>query len=81
VEIITFQKNNNGENMPNRDGTGPRWSNGNWNCMGRRGGRMPRCLVGRNLTKEEEKEILSVRLEFLKTEIDNINKKLNELSA
>lgn len=42
---------------------------------------MPRCLVGRNLTKEEEKEILSVRLEFLKTEIDNINKKLNELSA
>ena len=68
--------------MPNGDGTGPRWANGNWNCRGKRGGGfMPRYWAGRSITKEEEKEMLRSRLESLKIEMDNINKRISELSA
>jgi len=70
--------------MPNGDGTGPRWSNGNWNCRGR--GFMPRCWAGRwqnraSITKEEEKEIISSRIEVLKNELEQLSKRAADLSS
>ncbi len=42
--------------MPGRDGTGPAWAGGNWNCRGR--GIMPGYRVGRAFSKDEEKKML-----------------------
>lgn len=67
--------------MPSGDGTGPRWSNGNWRCMGRKGGGMPRCCAGRSMGRDEEKEMLGARIEMLKTQLEYANKRLVELSS
>jgi len=65
--------------MPNGDGTGPMWSSGNWRCNGRKGGFMPRCWAGRTMTKDEEKQMLSARLETIKAQMEGISKRLSEI--
>ncbi|MDD5023074.1 MAG: DUF5320 domain-containing protein [Candidatus ainarchaeum sp.] len=67
--------------MPGRDGTGPFWARGNWNC--RRREVAPGCGYGygfsRNLSKSEEKQMLVSRIEFLKSEIEQLNKRKAEI--
>ncbi|MFH1785998.1 MAG: DUF5320 domain-containing protein [Candidatus Micrarchaeota archaeon] len=59
--------------MPNKDGTGPRWSSGNWRCrnMG-----YNNC----NMTKDEEKSFLVSKVTELQRQIDDLNKRITELS-
>jgi len=52
--------------MPNGDGTGPRWSNGNLRYTGKRDRIILGCRVKSNLTKDEEREWVS-------SQIDNLN--------
>ena len=63
--------------MPNGDGTGPSWSSGDWKCTRKHSNQMH--AIGNEVTKDEEQDWVSSRIENLKTQLKQLHKRAVEI--